>query len=312
MSGFLSSRYLKYRQPEPREKIERDLKCPGCGYNLRGLNYGGNCPECGAPIERGGASQDLLLAGSDEERAALRVGLGLAFACLVAVVVARLLLFVAGLQGVSPGTVKAYLVLGLIVSVVWTGASLALTRRGMIRQMRAPGLFVRLTQPLWVAAYVCWLVAVVNSSDSLDVLSRVLRAVAGIGAIVLAYMLGRMAQDAQRETAARRLNAVVWLLPVATLIVQVFPKEIAWFTLIPLGFFLLLWAWVMIVFALGVLELQRHITWAGVHTGDELTRSQRVADTRRDVEREVEAAIRPVAPPPPDIPLDPPRAPREQ
>ena len=30
--------------------ITRDLECPGCEYNLKGLRYGGHCPECGAAI----------------------------------------------------------------------------------------------------------------------------------------------------------------------------------------------------------------------------------------------------------------------
>jgi len=30
--------------------IEGDLTCPSCGYNLRGLQPGGRCPECGAAI----------------------------------------------------------------------------------------------------------------------------------------------------------------------------------------------------------------------------------------------------------------------
>ena len=51
MSGFLSSKYLKYQQALFRERIEEDLHCVKCGYNVRGLTYGRACPECSAPIE---------------------------------------------------------------------------------------------------------------------------------------------------------------------------------------------------------------------------------------------------------------------
>ena len=30
----------------PVETIDLDTPCPGCGYNLRGLTWGGRCPEC--------------------------------------------------------------------------------------------------------------------------------------------------------------------------------------------------------------------------------------------------------------------------
>src|ERR1043165_1019057 len=33
----------------PAPIIEVDRECAGCGYNLRGLRVGINCPECGMP-----------------------------------------------------------------------------------------------------------------------------------------------------------------------------------------------------------------------------------------------------------------------
>jgi hypothetical protein len=33
-------------------RIGEDLDCAGCGHNLRGLDAGGNCPECGRPVRR--------------------------------------------------------------------------------------------------------------------------------------------------------------------------------------------------------------------------------------------------------------------
>ena len=57
MSRFFTAKYLKYRSPAasgPRPVIG-DVYCPGCGYNLRSLNYGRNCPECAKSIEPPGS-----------------------------------------------------------------------------------------------------------------------------------------------------------------------------------------------------------------------------------------------------------------
>ena len=50
MSSFFSQRYLRFRKAAEGGPIEADLPCRTCGYNLRGLNYGRNCPECGNAI----------------------------------------------------------------------------------------------------------------------------------------------------------------------------------------------------------------------------------------------------------------------
>lgn len=40
-----------FAQPSPAEILQEDRACARCGYNLRGLQSDGMCPECGAPIE---------------------------------------------------------------------------------------------------------------------------------------------------------------------------------------------------------------------------------------------------------------------
>lgn len=37
---------------ETRDLATQDVPCRHCGFNLRGLSPAGNCPECGAPIQR--------------------------------------------------------------------------------------------------------------------------------------------------------------------------------------------------------------------------------------------------------------------
>ena len=86
MSSFLSPKFLKYRRMARRGKIDRDLPCPRCGYNLRGLNYGRNCPECGAATEPERALDDLLLSGGPSQWLRWRTGLAAGFACVVVAV----------------------------------------------------------------------------------------------------------------------------------------------------------------------------------------------------------------------------------
>ena len=50
MAQFLTDKYLKYRNALRGGPVAPDVRCEQCGYSLRGLRYGGACPECGAPI----------------------------------------------------------------------------------------------------------------------------------------------------------------------------------------------------------------------------------------------------------------------
>lgn len=308
MSGFLSSKYLKYQQALFRETIDEDLHCVKCGYNVRGLRYGRSCPECNAPIEP--ASRDVLLSGDDAERRAWRLGLGLAAVCLFAAVAARLLLFVLGFWGLSPEVASAYLWLGFGLSIVWAVAAWRITPASLGRRWMFMGRLrwvVRVSQLFWPVAYAAWILGRATAPSVLLFWATSLRFLAGLGAIVLALMLVPVATAAHRETAARRLNAVVWLLPILTLLPQAFPRSIAWIFLVPLGMLLLLWAWVMILYAMGLGELHRHVRWTMLEANVLASRDERVSETRQAIERELAASARPPPPPPlPDIPLEPP------
>jgi len=50
MGQFLTNKYLKYRNAIRGGPITGDQPCDQCSYNLRGLRFGGACPECGTPI----------------------------------------------------------------------------------------------------------------------------------------------------------------------------------------------------------------------------------------------------------------------
>ena len=311
MSGFLSSKYLKYRNAIYRRAIDEDLPCTECGYNVRGLTYGRACPECATPIEPAGgdilpAGGDILLTGGPAARRAWAIGFAIAFLCLVGAVGARLMLLVLGARGLSDAAVSVYLEFGLVLSFLWAIAAWLLTPRVLGARFMFMGTLrwvVRFSQLLWPLGYMCWITGFSDSSSWWIMWGRLLRLGAGAGAIVLAVMLIAVAYSAQRENVARRLRAVAWLLPIATLLPHAFPLSMPWFFLVPLGMILLLWAWMMILYALAVGELHRHVRWGTLGASRLASRQERVAETRRAYDRALEASVRPPPPSQPDIPM---------
>ncbi len=70
---------LAARHPD----LERqDVPCLNCGYNLRGLQEDGRCPECGTPVERS-LKGNLLIYSSPEHVASLHTGVFLILAGII-------------------------------------------------------------------------------------------------------------------------------------------------------------------------------------------------------------------------------------
>lgn len=68
--------------------VKSDIPCRKCGYNLRGLNVGGRCPECGSPVGLS-VQGDLLRFADPNWLMTLRKGVNLILiGVLVAVIVA--------------------------------------------------------------------------------------------------------------------------------------------------------------------------------------------------------------------------------
>ncbi len=74
--------------------VGRGIACAGCGYSLEGLPIGGNCPECGMPVERSLRGPMLRFAGVDYLKS-LHWGV-----CLVLIAnILTILVFVLGFLG---------------------------------------------------------------------------------------------------------------------------------------------------------------------------------------------------------------------
>ncbi len=317
MSGFLSPKYLKYQRASRTRKITRDHYCRCCGYNVRGLNYGRNCPECGEQIEvpgdSGGAGGPLLCT-SREQRQRWRLGLALATVSLLVAIVTRFalfidLVFVGGL--VMPG---AYLTIGLVGSAAWITGVWLITPPDMAgpeawrRKLRGA---VRWSQWLWLFGYVWWIVAAGTPTGSgaqtlAYVASIACRAVAGVGALGLAVLLAPVAEAAELEDASRRLNAAVWLLPIPSILLALVPLIVPWIFIVLIAMLLLLpWGWFMWLYARSLLEMQRCVSWWLGQSAVSHTRTQRITKARAAADEQLRASVRPPPPQEPDLPLEP-------
>lgn len=69
--------------PPPPDLAHTDVPCVGCGYNLRGLEASGKCPECGLDISRSLHGDQLVYSGS-AYLASLCRGIRIIFAALIA------------------------------------------------------------------------------------------------------------------------------------------------------------------------------------------------------------------------------------
>lgn len=97
--------------------VEGDVACFKCGYNLKGLARGGNCPECGAPVSRSiGRGRFLYKNLTDAPLGYLKL-LRLGFFLLAGVVVGLLVAVVVAFR--MGGLSASLLVAGL--SVAWWG-----------------------------------------------------------------------------------------------------------------------------------------------------------------------------------------------
>jgi len=76
MSNLNTEAYLRAKGYLESATIDRDFPCRECGYNLRGLKYGGKCPECGIVIERGKPVYQHLMDAPESFIRRVRLGLG--------------------------------------------------------------------------------------------------------------------------------------------------------------------------------------------------------------------------------------------
>ena len=269
--------------------IEVDRKCAGCGYNLRGLRLGINCPECGMPSTR--------VAGSDDPLAEMpmRIILTLVRGCWVAAICV-VLMVAAVLADRFRALDHAMAMVALAgLSIVWAGAVCWLTPAFNIPQAVSRGFsvrsrtrrFARWLQLGWVAATsaataLAFIAAPTPSVEGFLTLLMYGGLMVGLaGLVVLSLLMERLAEWARDEDAQRMFNWAMWSWPIAMLAyvpVRLFIGS--WLSgtgqpRVGSGVFVLLWVAAVCTFPYGLMMLAKSVTLSILHNLEHRDRTQR-------------------------------------
>lgn len=302
VARFFTDKYLKYRAALQGGPVTGDRPCEYCGYNLRGLRWGGRCPECGAPIRYRRTVNTLAF---DEMPLPLirrfRLSCRITTVAMVGAIGALMTpIFL------SVAVVEVLVVLS-VSTLLWLIGSWMLTEPIDAPQAVANGLgprsrvrrAARWLQFGWAAYALCLVQA--SPAGWLALLSLA----AGMsGVFVLAVHLERFASWVGDEFAAKAFALTLWgTVAAAPLILIMMATRNAFGGLtilmapfvLALGLVLLVAA--LLAFPVGLFALARSVEWSAFHARERYERGRRLAE--RIVAR---------SPPPPPAPPPPPGA----
>lgn len=206
--------------------IAEDRPCRACGYNLRGLFIGGNCPECGRIIGAGRSERQSNLIDAPKSWLIV-LAAGLVTMCGAWAVLLGLLLVA---HRWMPTTFDAQLVIGCIVGGMWTLGTLIVlrerprelrpkdveaseaTRASMLRVSAG------LTQAAIVPAFVFDNMRLSGGHPLLGYLAMAFGAAAIVGQVPLCYWLARVCEWSDDDLLARRFRNLGWCVAFVTLL----------------------------------------------------------------------------------------------
>lgn len=308
MSGFFSRRYLEARRAQSGAPIDEDRFCRHCGFNLRGLRPGGACPECGTaiPLALRAGDDDPYLDLPGDERARVRRGLRLAMLVLVVAALAKWCYLLPGAFAWTPGLKLGYRAVGLACAIAWIAAVPMLLPAGWRaldpRFARARRWLVGLSLA-WVPAAIAlvllaWLPTAAGPTpiDGLRFLLAIVgdggRFAGGVAAIGILLVHERACELAGLDDPRRRFAFGAWMLVPTSLLGQVFPTNVALFTMVLVAFVAFFWSWALLAAADGCRRAASHLAWARRHAIDAGSRDERVAAARAALDDEVRRSVR--------------------
>jgi hypothetical protein len=262
--------------------IDTDRTCMTCGYELRGLPLGSDCPECGLTTRIPETIDDPLSLMPIEMIRRLKWGCWAVFWCM-------LITFVLGIV-LSQHQMPDGLVLGALaaVSLSWQVAVRLATPalglpQGVLRGFSRRGKLrfaAHWFQIGWVIAATSAVVLEIGgrSGALTDVSANLLRwgIVAGlIGLILLALMFERLSEWSRDDQAQKVFNTIAWGLPFAVLLLLWTPSN----ALLALVLKVIAIA-ALLVYPFSVLVLARSVGFSVYHGVEHTLRTERQQERR--------------------------------
>jgi small-conductance mechanosensitive channel len=304
---------MSFRGPDPHNLrrlaqkaapiIETDRECAGCGYNLRGLRLGINCPECGLPSTAPLNSDDPLSLMPTRVIVTFVRGCWVGSICVLLMVI-MMLLERFGAIGHSPAmTALAGLSLVWLVAAIWLTPAFDLPQavsRGFCRKSRLRAA-ARWLQFGWPAACAAALGAhyVTGPLSALLTMITILSLVAALtGLAVMAVLLERLAEWARDEDAQKMFNWTIFCWPLALLLYIPIQFLIgSWLGLgafrVISGIMVILWVFAIATFPCGLLMLAKSVTLSILHSLEHREREQRRFERKeRFSQQKAEAVLR--------------------
>lgn len=292
--------------------IDYDRACAGCGYNLRGLKMEGRCPECGLHIEAAGSTHAAVdFIGGDEPALRLRMqrGFFLATVGLGGMVAMRLWMIV-------PFPRTHWLVIdgaAALFALSWCGGVWLTTPRQFdhygqpMQTARQAARLLALAWPISLLAILTYDSGLLKTASAENLAYQawqIGRVLGGMGVLVFMYLLVLPAYDAARDDVSKWLITSFWGLLFLSPFIGLIPRGIApvsagWVFYGFLAVFIAVWSILAAIAVACIGALYRTAAWKTTHLSRKGGRSERIRETRADIDREVAANIRPLGNVPP-------------
>lgn len=299
------------------QTILEDRLCSTCGYNLKGLDASGVCPECGESCASGvSRAGRRVIDNSEAGQATLAYLLPLGLA-----------LFMCGLSGLTLArfshlvivlTSDAYEIkVGLAASSLWVIGLLLLMRERPKPSSGSPAdaeeapwllkLVITITQPAWIAV-AAFAHLELAAQPSAAPAKWIALTVAALGLPAVPWLLSCTAEWTMSLTLAGWLRNAAWCLAFGVLVSA--PIQLLWQTqwnwpsllLFPEALARLLWFGGFLVTALFSLQLVIDLRWAIINARERAESSRRIAERRRRYDASLPQAT--YVEPPAIIPAD--------
>ncbi len=307
--------------PKPRHKrrgtIEHDTACPNCDYNLRGLAWGGTCPECGHKIADSERLVDSITGAPVGYLCMLR---GACFTLAGSAIAGTVLMLPTWCSTV-------FLAAAVVPAILWWFAVWRVTRpRAATASTVTPRtseamhsrIAARITQAAWAPMCIA-AILVIHASSPAGMVGVTFTAavwtwtacfITGIvGLVPLCHVLSNIAHWAMETTLGHQFRMVGMSLAVLgstlalSLLVLLMTQVTLTFTFITglagFVFFIFSSAFLLgvVYFIVLLIQLANIVRWAIINAADEEDRVRRLAE--RTARAEARARI---APPPPPMP----------